>query len=68
MKLSRIPEDSEGLSRNLEDSGGRSTILENSEADCNLEDSDGSTALSIAMECGHRDIGVLLYAKMNFEE
>ena len=43
-------------------------ILENSEADCNLEDSDGSTALSIAMECGHRDIGVLLYAKMNFEE
>jgi len=26
---------------------------------------DGSTALSIAMDEGHRDIGVLLYAHMN---
>jgi hypothetical protein len=26
---------------------------------------DGSTALSIAMEEGYRDIGVLLYAHMN---
>ena len=28
---------------------------------------DGSTALSIAMEAGHRDIGVLLYAHVNFK-
>jgi hypothetical protein len=26
---------------------------------------DGSTAMSIAMEAGHRDIGVLLYAHSN---
>ena len=28
---------------------------------------DGSTALSIAMEAGHRDVGVLLYAHVNFK-
>ena len=27
---------------------------------------DGSTALTIAMEAGHRDIGVILYAHLNF--
>ena len=26
---------------------------------------DGSTAMSIAMEAGHKDIGVLLYARQN---
>ena len=36
--------------------------------DCTIEDNDGATALSIAMESGHRDIGVLLYAKMNFQD
>ena len=29
-------------------------------------DNDGLTALSVAMEAGHRDIGVLLYANMSF--
>ena len=34
--------------------------------DINLSatDNDGLTALSVAMEAGHRDIGVLLYANM----
>jgi len=27
---------------------------------------DGSTAMSIAMEAGHRDVGVMLYAHVNF--
>ncbi len=27
---------------------------------------DGSTALSVAMEAGHKDIGVMLYAHMHF--
>ncbi|XP_035699380.1 KN motif and ankyrin repeat domain-containing protein 1-like isoform X3 [Branchiostoma floridae] len=34
-------------------------------AEVNLQDEDDSTALSIAMEAGHRDIGVLLYAQVN---
>ena len=29
---------------------------------------DGSTAMSIAMEAGHRDVGVLLYAHVNFKQ
>ena len=29
---------------------------------------DNSTALSIAMEAGHREIGVLLYAHLNFKQ
>lgn len=29
---------------------------------------DGSTALSIAMEAGHKDIGVVLYAHLNFSK
>jgi hypothetical protein len=29
-------------------------------------DNDGLSALSVAMEAGHRDIGVLLYANMSF--
>lgn len=31
---------------------------------CSLQD--GSTALSIALEAGHKDIAVLLYAHVNF--
>ena len=27
---------------------------------------DGSTAMSIAMDAGHRDVGVMLYAHVNF--
>ena len=41
-------------------------ILDNNECDCNLEDNDGSTAMSIAVESGHNEIGVMLYAKMHF--
>ena len=42
-------------------------ILDNDECDCNLEDNDGSTAMSIAVDSGHgREIGVMLYAKMHF--
>lgn len=29
---------------------------------------DGSTALSIAMEAGHKDVGVQLYAHVNFSK
>jgi len=28
---------------------------------------DGSTAITIAMEAGHREIGILLYAHLNFK-
>lgn len=31
-----------------------------------LHTQDGSTALSIAVENGHRDIGVLIYAHLNY--
>ena len=41
-------------------------ILDQEECDASIEDHDGSTAMSIAMDCNHRDIGVMLYAKMNF--
>lgn len=34
----------------------------------NLILQDGSSALSIAMEAGHRDVGVLLYAHVNFKQ
>jgi len=27
---------------------------------------DGSTAMSIAMDAGHRDVGVMLYGHVNF--
>jgi len=27
---------------------------------------DGSSAMSIAMEAGHKDVGVMLYAHVNF--
>ena len=30
------------------------------------KDNDGLTALAVAMEAGHRDVGVLLYANMTF--
>ena len=43
-------------------------ILDQAECNASIEDHDGSTAMSIAMDCGHRDIGVLLYAKMNFQD
>ena len=42
-------------------------LLESKECDVSLEDHDGSNALSIALESGHRDIGVMLYARMNFD-
>ena len=41
-------------------------ILDQEECDASIEDHDGSTAMSIAMNYNHRDIGVMLYAKMNF--
>ncbi|KHJ82617.1 hypothetical protein OESDEN_17689 [Oesophagostomum dentatum] len=34
--------------------------------DAALTDCDSSTALSIAVENGHRDIGVLIYAHLNY--
>lgn len=33
---------------------------------CSFHLKDGSTALSIALEAGHKDIAVLLYAHVNF--
>ncbi|RVE67721.1 hypothetical protein OJAV_G00084650 [Oryzias javanicus] len=36
--------------------------------DATLSDGDGSSALSIALEAGHKDIAVLLYAHVNFSK
>ncbi|XP_077398882.1 KN motif and ankyrin repeat domains 1-like [Vanacampus margaritifer] len=41
-------------------------LLDRPECDAALTDSDDSTALSIALEAGHNDIAVLLYAHANF--
>ncbi|XP_037121043.1 KN motif and ankyrin repeat domain-containing protein 1-like, partial [Syngnathus acus] len=41
-------------------------LLDQPECDDALTDSDDSTALSIALEAGHNDIAVLLYAHANF--
>merc|ERR1712157_351062 len=35
------------------------------EADLSAKDNDGLTALAVAMEAGHRDIGVVIYAGMS---
>ena len=36
------------------------------EININAVDNDGATALRVAMDASHRDIGVLLYANMSF--
>lgn len=40
--------------------------FEKSNKACSFHLKDGSTALSIALEAGHKDIAVLLYAHVNF--
>ena len=40
--------------------------FEKSDPACSFHLKDGSTALSIALEAGHKDIAVLLYAHVNF--
>ncbi|XP_071952307.1 uncharacterized protein [Antedon mediterranea] len=42
-------------------------LLLEAKADLNIQDEDGSDAFSIAMETGNKDIGVLLYAHLNFK-
>jgi hypothetical protein len=37
-------------------------LLQNPDTDVLAKDNDGLTALAVAMEAGHRDLGVLLYA------
>ena len=41
-------------------------LLQQPETNVLAKDNDGLTALSVAMEAGHRDVGVLLYANMSF--
>ncbi|XP_077352676.1 KN motif and ankyrin repeat domain-containing protein 2-like [Festucalex cinctus] len=43
-------------------------LLDQPECDAALTDSDDSTALSIALDAGHNDIAVLLYAHANFSK
>ncbi|XP_061603538.1 KN motif and ankyrin repeat domain-containing protein 1-like [Phyllopteryx taeniolatus] len=43
-------------------------LLDQPDCDAELTDSDDSTALSIALEAGHNDIAVLLYAHANFSK
>ncbi|XP_061555270.1 KN motif and ankyrin repeat domain-containing protein 1b [Phycodurus eques] len=43
-------------------------LLDRPDCDAALTDSDDSTALSIALEAGHNDIAVLLYAHANFSK
>ncbi|CBY22950.1 unnamed protein product [Oikopleura dioica] len=43
-------------------------LLDMPSCDPSIMDNDDATALQIAMDNGHRDIGVLLYAKMEFSE
>ena len=41
-------------------------LMTHPDININATDNDGLSALSVAMEAGHRDIGVLLYANMSF--
>lgn len=41
-------------------------LLAQPEIDASIPDFEGSTALSIAVENGHRDIGVLIYTHLNY--
>ncbi|XP_054722150.1 KN motif and ankyrin repeat domain-containing protein 2-like [Uloborus diversus] len=41
-------------------------LLSHSDCDPTILDNDGCNALTIAMEAGHKDIGLLIYTNMNF--
>merc|ERR1712152_67219 len=41
-------------------------LMKHPDININATDNDGLSALSVAMEAGHRDIGVILYANMSF--
>jgi len=41
-------------------------LMKHPEININAVDNDGATALRVAMDASHRDIGVLLYANMSF--
>ena len=40
-------------------------LLAQPDTDIFAKDNDGLTALAVAMEAGHRDLGVILYANMS---
>merc|ERR1711902_306052 len=40
-------------------------LLAHPDTDIFAKDNDGLTALAVAMEAGHRDLGVILYANMS---
>ncbi|CAI9725380.1 GPI-anchored adhesin PGA55 isoform X2 [Octopus vulgaris] len=44
------------------------TLITDLQCDASLTDNDGQNALAIAMEAGHKDIGVILYAHLNFSK
>ena len=41
-------------------------LVQHQDTDVLAKDNDGLTALAVAMEAGHRDVGVVLYANMSF--
>merc|ERR1712083_971202 len=55
-----------GADLNIRDEDGSKALMQHPDININATDNDGLSALSVAMEAGHRDIGVLLYANMSF--
>lgn len=43
-------------------------LLAHPDCDATIADNDNCTPLKIAMDAGHKDIGVLLYAHLNFKQ